>query len=289
MAAYPESGKICLYLQANPRNMKNPALNISFALLLLLISIKFTYSQSYTPARPYGEEKLMQDFLCSEVVYPEQELKEGIQGKVLLSFIVEKDGSVSHVRVQEEISPELNREALRLFNMLLWEPAVSFGQPVVSENEFPVNFNIKKYNKHCKSRGYVTTEKPFSPVDTSNKVYDVSLTDRNPYAVFDEKGMRLETFIAKNIKYPETAYRQNLSGKVSLRFVVETNGRVSNIKVLSPVGGGCSQEAIRILQLIRWMPGIKNQAAVRTFMNLDVEFKLPEDSNMNMFENSQMN
>jgi TonB family protein len=269
--------------------MKKPVLLESVMLILFVITVKYSCCQSSMAARPYSEPNLLQDFLCSEVIYPESALSQGIEGKVVLSFIVEKDGSVSHLMLQEKVNPELDQEAMRLFRMLLWEPAVKFGQPVASENEFPVNFNIKKYNKHCKTRGYVTTEYPFTPIDTSNIVYDYNLTDKKPYPVFDEKGMKLEMFIAKNIRYPETAYRQNLSGKVSLRFVVEPQGRVSNIKVLSPVGGGCTQEAIRLLQLIRWMPGIKNHMAVRTFMNMDIEFHLPEDSDMNMFENGQMN
>jgi TonB family protein len=257
--------------------------------ILILLFFHASYSQSFVPAHPLSEPKLLQDFLCSEVVYPGQDLSRGIEGKVVISFIVEKDGSVSHVMVRDKVSPELDAEALRLFRMLLWEPAISLGQPVASENEFPVDFNIKKYNKHCKLRGYEFTEYPFQPTDSSNIVYEASKIDKKPYALFDEKGMSLEKFIAKNIIYPETAYRQNLSGKVKLRFVVEPQGRVSNIQVLEPVGGGCTQEAIRLLGLIRWMPGIKNQMAVRTFMNLQIEFKLPEDSNMNMFENGQLN
>jgi len=269
--------------------MKKPVLINSTILLIFILSLKLSFSQNFTPAHPYGEQNLLEDFLCSEVTYPDQALKQKIEGEVVISFKVEKDGTVSHVMVKEEISTELEAEALRLFSMLLWEPAVSFGQPVASENEFPIDFNIKKYNKHCKLRGYETSEYPFTPVDTTNLVYDYTKTDKKPSPVFDEKGMKLGTFISKNIKYPETAYKQNLSGKVSLRFVVELNGRVSNIKVLAPVGGGCTQEAIRLLQMIRWMPGIINNMAVRTFMNLDIEFKLPENSDMNMFENGQMN
>jgi TonB family protein len=173
--------------------------------------------------------------------------------------------------------------------MLLWEPAISFGQPVASEMNFPVDFNIKKYNKHCKIRGYGHTEFPYSPLDSSNIVYEYTATDKRPYPIFNEKGMKLDKFIAKNIRYPETAYRQSISGKVGLRFVIELSGRASNIKVVSPVGGGCSQEAIRLLQMIRWMPGIKNEMAVRTFENLEIEFKLPEDSDMHMFDGSPIN
>jgi TonB family protein len=241
------------------------------------------------PAMPYGEAKLIPDFLCSEVTYPEEALANDIEGEVIIAFSVEKDGSVGKVMVSQHVSHEVDAEALRLFRMLLWEPAVSMGQPVASENTYTIDFNIKKYNKHCKQRGYVTTEYPFLPVDTSNYVYEYANTEKKPYALFDEKGMTVGAFIARNIKYPESAYRQNLSGKVGLRFVVEPTGRVSNIKVLEPVGGGCTQEAIRLLQMLRWMPGIRNSMAVRTFMDLGIEFKLPEDSDMNMFENGSMN
>jgi len=264
--------------------MKKSAFFLTAIFTFLFLFVPDSFSQSYKPARPYSDPKLLQDFMCSEVVYPEQDLSKGVEGKVVISFIVEQDGSVRNVKVKEKVSPELDAEALRLFRMVLWEPAVSFGQPVASENEFPVDFNIKKYNKHCKARGYGVTEYPFQPVDTTNIVYESARIDKKPVPIFDEKGMSLEKFITTNIKYPETAYRQSISGKVKLRFVVEPQGRVSNIQVLNSVGGGCNQEAIRLLQMVRWMPGIKSQAAVRTFMNLEIEFKLPEESDMQMFD-----
>ena len=269
--------------------MKKPALIILVTLSLCFYVLQTTYAQSYAPAMTYGESKLIPDFLCSEVTYPEMAIEKGIEGEVIIAFTVEKDGTVSKAGIFQSVSPEVDAEALRLFRMLLWEPAVSMGQPVVSENLYTIDFNIKKYNKHCKQRGYVATDYPFLPVDSSNFVFGYPATEKKPYAVFEEKGMTVGAFIAKNIKYPESAYRQNLSGKVGLRFVVEPTGRVSNIKAVEPVGGGCTQEAMRLLQMLRWMPGIKNGMAVRTFMNIDIEFKLPEDSNMNMFENGSMN
>jgi TonB family protein len=269
--------------------MKKLKLIVSITLFFFILTTNSAFTQSYSPAHPYSDQKLLQDFLCSEVIYPEKALEQGVEGKVVIAFRVEKDGSISNVRIKQSAGPELDAEAGRLFSMLLWEPAINLGQPAASENEFPIDFNIKKYNKHCKARGYMASEYPFSPVDSSNIVYDYAATDKKPYAVFDEKGMKLGTFISKNIRYPEVAYKQSLSGKVTLEYVVELHGRVSNIKVLAPVGGGCTQEAIRLLQMIRWMPGIKNDKAVRTLMKIDIDFKLPEKSDMEMFENSQMN
>jgi len=269
--------------------MKKPLLIDSTILFFFILIMNHAFSQSYTPAHPYSEPKLLQDFLYSEVTYPDKALQQRIEGTVVLSFIVEKDGSVSQVRVKESAGPELDAEARRLFGLLLWESAVSFGQPVASENEFPIKFDLKKYYKHCKARGYTTSDYPFNPIDSSNVVFEYLVVDKKPYPIFNEKGINLVSFIAKNIKYPEVAYKQSLSGKVTLQFVVELHGWVSNIKVLVPVGGGCTQEAIRLLQMIRWMPGIKNGIAVRTLMKLDIEFKLPESSDMEMFENNQMN
>jgi len=266
-----------------PEMKKRPRLGMVILLLLSVTSLT-VFAQGFVPARPYSDHKVLQDFLCAEVVYPGEELSSGIEGKVVISFIVEQDGSVTNVSVKEKVDPDLDNEALRLFRMILWEPAVSLGQPVASQNEFPVDFNIKKYNKHCRQRGYGITAYPHEPVDTTNKVYEPAAIDKKPYALFDEKGMSLEKFIANNIQYPDVAFRQSISGKVKLRFVVEPQGRASNIQVLESVGGGCTQEAIRLLQMIRWMPGIKDQAAVRTFMKLEIEFKLPDDSRMQMFD-----
>ena len=288
MHPHLKMGEIYLYLQTNIPVMKKQQLVKAIILFFFILTMTDVFPQSYSPAHAYSDSKLLQDFLCSEVIYPEKALQQGKEGKVDIAFVVEKDGKVSQVRIKESVGPELDAEALRLFRLLLWEPAISFGQPVASENEFPIDFNIKKYNKHCKTRGYTVQDYPFNPVDSSNVVFDFKETDKKPYPVFDDKGMKLATFIAKNIKYPDVAYKQNLSGKVTLEYVVELHGGVSNIKALAPVGGGCTQEAIRLLEMIKWMPGIKNGKAVRTLMQMDIDFKLPENSDTKMMDNNQM-
>ena len=145
---------------------------LAVAIVLFSIFPGKMQSQNVIPARVYGESHLVQDFLCGEVQYPASDLEAGVEGKVYLSFVVEKDGSISQRKLANSVSSEIDREAIRLFRMLLWEPAVSLGQPVATENTYTINFNIKKYNKHCKQRGYVDSPYPFQPVDTSFLVYD---------------------------------------------------------------------------------------------------------------------
>jgi TonB family protein len=258
-----------------------------FYLILLINPVYHTYGQSYIPAKPFGDNKLVNDFICSEVVYPPSALENGEEGKVTLSFMVDESGVVSRIQVKSGVSPEIDREAIRIFRFLQWEPAIRLGNPVSSEDEFTFKFSVKKYNRHCKQRGYEQLEFPYQPVDTSYTIYDLDQLDRSPEPIFGEKGMNLEKFIVNSLNYPEAAYKQNISGKVTLSFVIETHGRPSNIVVKKPLGGGCTEEALRILKLIEWMPGIKDNMAVRSRIELNITFILPNDSDTKVFDNNQ--
>jgi len=82
-------------------------------------------------------------------------------------------------------------------------------------------------------------------------------------------------FIAKNIKYPPMARESGIQGRVFVNFVVEPNGSVSNVKVLRGIGGGCDEEAIRVVQeMPKWTPGRQRGKAVRVSFNLPVRFTL---------------
>lgn len=83
------------------------------------------------------------------------------------------------------------------------------------------------------------------------------------------------TFIAKNVKYPPMARESGIQGRVFVNFVVEPNGSVSNVKVLRGIGGGCDEEAIRVVQSMpKWTPGKQRGKAVRVSFNLPVRFTL---------------
>ena len=56
----------------------------------------------------------------------------------------------------------------------------------------------------------------------------------------------LYAYIARNIKYPETAKKEKIEGRVFVTFVIEKDGQVSSAKILRDIGGGCGEEAIRV-------------------------------------------
>ena len=85
----------------------------------------------------------------------------------------------------------------------------------------------------------------------------------------------LYKYLAQNIKYPQLARENNITGKVYVTFGVEKDGSIANPKVLRDIGGGCGAEALRVVKSMpKWAPGKQRGKAVRVQFNLPVNFNL---------------
>lgn len=81
-------------------------------------------------------------------------------------------------------------------------------------------------------------------------------------------------YLRKNIKYPGLALSENITGTVYLSFIINTEGQVSQIKVLKGIGGGCEEEAMRVVKSMpAWEPGRQNGNPVNVQLTLPVTFK----------------
>ena len=85
----------------------------------------------------------------------------------------------------------------------------------------------------------------------------------------------LMKYLAENIKYPSLAKESGIQGRVFINFVVEPDGSISNVKVLRGIGGGCDEEAVRVVKnMPKWKPGMQRGKPVRVSYNLPVKFTL---------------
>lgn len=116
------------------------------------------------------------------------------------------------------------------------------------------------------------------PVVTEIEEEDVEETI---YVVVEEEpdfpgGMEaLLKYLQDNIQYPQLAKENNITGKVFVTFVVEKDGRVTQVKLLRDIGGGCGNEAMRVVKAMpKWKPGKQQGRPVRTQFNLPVVFNL---------------
>lgn len=135
------------------KTRKNVSLKVTLMMLVLFFS--FTTSTAQTkkndmvfdvvevmPQFPGGQIAMLQ-YLMKNIKYPEQAMKEGIQGRVAVRFIVEKDGSISDVKPVLSVHPLLNKEAVRVVkSMPKWSPGKHNGKPVRVRFNLPVMFKL---------------------------------------------------------------------------------------------------------------------------------------------------
>lgn len=97
----------------------------------------------HMPEYPGGMKELMK-FLSSTIKYPANAEKNKIEGRVIVEFVVNKDGSLSDIKVVRGVDPELDAEALRVINaMPKWKPGMNKGEPVRVKFTVPVMYRLK--------------------------------------------------------------------------------------------------------------------------------------------------
>jgi TonB family protein len=241
------------------------------------------------PKFPGGESALM-EYVSKNVVYPEEAKEKEIQGRVFISFVVEKDGSIGEVKVLRGIGGGCDEEAARVISsMPKWKPGKQKGEFVRVSYQIPIMFKLGQTNDE-----YKTTVKTViaGDGDYSYKASTATVPD-NPakasmkpdkdgvYQIVDEMpefpgGVEaLMDYVSRNVKYPESAKENNLQGRVLVKFVIEKDGSVSNVEVGRGWGNELDDEAVRVVKAMpKWKPGKQDGKPVRVSFILPINFKL---------------
>ena len=153
------------------------------------------------PQFPGGPSKLF-EYIAKNIRYPAEAEKAGVVGRVIVSFVVEKDGSVSNAKVVRSINPALDAEALRVINgMPKWTPGKQNGEATRVKYVVPVNFRLqnekagafkndddpKAYEGASKLNDVVVVgygEKP-SVTDKESRATIRSISGKEPYIIVD--------------------------------------------------------------------------------------------------------
>lgn len=118
----------------------------------------------------------------------------------------------------------------------------------------------------------------FTPVETT---IEQEVEDEEVFVFVEEVATfpggedALYEYLQKEIQYPNQARDGNIEGKVYVRFVVEKDGSITNIRIMRDIGGGCGEEAKRVVKgMPKWKPGKQRGRAVRSEFTLPVNFQL---------------
>ncbi|MBK0401458.1 energy transducer TonB [Adhaeribacter sp. BT258] len=230
------------------------------------------YTAVEQPAQPGGGIEAFSEYISRNLTYPTVSLKQKTQGTVEVTFIVEKNGTISNINIEKGLDQACNEESLRLVrNSPKWQPAKHGGKHVRQRISMPLIFripdttataattknsgagNLPEYNENLELKA-VTPEQPARPVNGTDAFF---------------------AYIRENQKYTAKARRNQIQGKVMVEFMVEKDGRITNLKILKPLGNGLDEEAIRLIENgPMWLPALFQGQPIRQKMILPVIFQL---------------
>ncbi|NDV58731.1 M56 family metallopeptidase [Bacteroides sp. 519] len=213
------------------------------------------------PNFPGGNSELMK-FLNKNVKYPAMNSDAKIQGRVIVQFVVNKDGSISDMAIKRSVDPYLDKEALRVIAaMPKWEPAKNeAGEIVRCRYTLPVQFRSPEY-----------TPKKVKAVVGEDGIFQI--VEKMPQ--FPGGQTALMNYLNTNIVYPEAAKANKVQGRVIVQFVVNKNGDVENPVIVRPVNPELDTETIRVIKSMpKWIPGEQDGTPVNCKYTVPVQFKL---------------
>lgn len=223
------------------------------------------------PEFPDGGMPGLMKYLSANIRYPEAAHKDGTQGRVTVQFVVGKDGSIGDVKVIRGVDPTLDAEAIRVISgMPKWKPGTQKGEPVNVRYTVPVMFRltpepVDKIDEMI----VVGYRNPDAPV--TGEVYEVA--DKMPEFPGGMTG--LMQHLSKNIRYPAEAHTNNIQGRVVVSVIINTEGKVTNAKIVQSVAPSLDAEALRVTGTMPdWIPGTKDGKPVNVKYTFPVVFRL---------------
>lgn len=235
----------------------------------------------HMPEFPDGGMSGLMSYLNKNIKYPVEAQKADIQGRVVVGFIVEKDGSIAHTRIIRGAAPSLDAEALRVIGgMPKWKPGRQGTKVVRVKYTVPVTFSLG-YGKNTKE--YAPVNGPleevvatgYAPVKGTAKAEGTVFEVVEQMPEFPGGLPALMRFLSENIKYPVLAQKAGTQGKVTISFVVDTEGNITNPEVVQGVDPLLDAEAIRVIAgMPKWKPGKQRGEVVNVRYALPVTFRL---------------
>jgi TonB family protein len=200
---------------------------------------------------------------------------------VYVKFLITNNGYVSDARIQKSLNPAADKAALDVVNGMnanvgKWTPGTKEGIPVTMDMVLPISFVLGTSSGADSGTGT-------KPNNTTGAAAAAESSSTNetvyPYVeempVFPEGMEAMYKFIYERIQYPALAREKGIAGQVILQFIVSSQGDVHNAKVLRGIGGGCDEEALRVVnEMPRWKPGKKDGQPVAVSFTLPIKFVL---------------
>jgi TonB family protein len=204
----------------------------------------------------HGEQRVLyfNDWVVRQVKYPPEASAKGSQGRVTVNLTVEPDGSIGNVTCPGSKDPLLCNAVIEAVKASEWEPAKNpeFREP------FPMSVTVK-----------------FELPDKVSKDDVYVVVEQMPLFPGGEKA--LFQFLNDNLRYPPEAREQKIEGRVIIRFIVSSTGKVEDAMVLKSVHPLLDDEAVRVVSILPdFTPGSQGGEPVNVYFMAPVTFALEQ-------------
>ena len=210
----------------------------------------------------YGDLNTFRAWVQKNIKSPAEAFRNGEQGRVVLSFVVEKDGSVSNIQILQTPGKAFSEETRRVVAASpKWKPGEQRGEKVRVRYTLPVDFRITATAQDTKtSENKGSGEEPFLVVDTPPQFNGGDIGE-------------FRRWVQMNVKYPAEALGKNIYGKVLVTFVIEKDGSVGNAEIFKSPDKSLADEVLRVIgKSPKWTPGKQRGEAVRVKFGMPVDF-----------------
>ncbi|MGB0862394.1 MAG: energy transducer TonB [Saprospiraceae bacterium] len=269
-----------------------------------------------------SENKLFR-YAQNKLKYPKAALDNGLEGVVVVSFIVTQKGKIISVKCEKDIGNGCGKEAIRIIetindSKLKWEAGSKDGKKASFQVlNFPVFFDLTPVNHQLPKLEVIFFKKEITPIRIGKKkkkaIQELKSKDRlvpkikedtslylevDRFPIFpgcqnggpfkdalkaeDCSKMALNSYIYKVLEYPTRPFSEGVEGIVQVKYTIEKNGIISNIKITKGLHPACNQAVIDALESmnernIRWKPAIKNGKPVRLEERMLIRFSITSE------------
>lgn len=202
------------------------------------------------PEFPGGPEAMMK-FISSNIRYPKAAIKNSVQGRVVASFIVNTDGSLSDIKLLKKLGWGCDEEVERvLLKMPLWQPGQQNGKLVRVQFNLPVAFQLQGEDSNASKDNFMGPKFIGGETALAHYLYD-------------------------HLKYPKKARKDSTEGTFIANAIIDAKGKVIKIEILKGVSKECDKEAMRLIKsLPPFEPAKRNRIPVESTYFISVKFRL---------------
>lgn len=273
--------------------MKSILLNMLAAGVMLSASQVARAQQQSSPAEPVyvvvdkmprfkstdSSSVSMLDYLSRSTRYPVGALQDRATGRVYVSFVVNKTGGVEQVKVVKKGHAELNKEALRVVSeMPRWEvPAQKAGQPVSIAFTVPITFNMRFATpadmQAMQNERQAAVRKQIADAQTE---LSSPANAQQAAPVFLADPLGAVHYFSQQVQYPLDARRAKQQGVVLVDFLIGSDGKVTDVRVVKGLSPSLDSEALRVVSAMpAWQPATRaGQPVALPMTGVPVAFKL---------------